>query len=442
MKNLYLNDDRPWIIGFSGGKDSTCVVQMTYNMLLQLKPKQRKKTVHIVSSDTLVESPLIDERISRTLESIGRAAKKDKLPIVVKRVRPNLDETFWVNLIGRGYPSPNRWFRWCTDRLKIKPTTKYILEQVKENGEVIILLGARKSESGSRAQTMGKYEIKDFKLRKHVTIPGAYVYTPIEKLSFREVWTYLLATKESPWGDKHNDLRFLYKRITQECPLVVDESTPPCGGSRFGCWVCTVVEEDKSLTGLIEDGEGWLQPLLDFRNKIKEIRDDPGYREAVRKVDKKRKARAERKGKKFDAPEHRGHRILGPFKFSVRHDLLRELIKLQQEMKEHGITLITPEEIKAIETIWIYEGDNISSIADVIGMSEYSDLPEELHTNGFSMIKAELLQKACKKNKVPVELIERLLVVEKDLSNLSRRTGIYDRLEKVLDEHVINGAKT
>jgi len=441
MKNLYLSDKRPWIIGFSGGKDSTCVVQMAYTMLLQLEPKERKKTIHVVSSNTLVESPLIDERITRTLESIARAAKRDKLPIVVKRVKPELDDTFWVNLIGRGYPSPNRWFRWCTDRLKIKPTTRYILEQVKENGEVIILLGARKSESGSRAQTMGKYEIKDFKLRKHATIPGAYVYTPIEELSFRDVWTYLLATKKAPWGDTHNDLRFLYKRITQECPLVVDESTPPCGGSRFGCWVCTVVEEDKSLTALIEDGESWLQPLLDFRNKIKEIRDDPKYREDVRKADRKKKVRAERRGKNFDAPEHRGHKILGPFKFSVRHELLRDLIKLQQEMKDRGITLITPEEIKAIETIWIYEGDNISSIADVIGVSEYSDIPAEIHTNGFSKVKSECLQKACQKNKVPLELIERLLLVEKDLSNLSRRSGIYERLEKVLDEYLLNGAK-
>lgn len=442
MKNLYLHDDRPWIIGFSGGKDSTCVVQMTYEMLLELEPKQRKKKVHVVSSNTLVESPLIDRRISRTLESIDRAAKKDNLPIVVKRVKPNLDDTFWVNLIGRGYPSPNRWFRWCTDRLKIKPITRYILDQVKKNGEVIILLGARKSESGTRAQTMGKYEIKDFKLRKHATIPGAYVYTPIENLSFREVWIYLLSTRESPWGDKHNDLRFLYKRITQECPLVVDESTPPCGGSRFGCWVCTVVDEDKSLTGLIEDGEVWLKPLLEYRNKLKKIRDDPSYRDEVRKADKKKKARAERRGKKFDAPEHRGHKVLGPFKFSVRHELLRELIQLQQEMKEYGITLITPEEIKAIETIWIYEGDNISSIADVIGMPEYGDIPKDLRTNGFSMIKAELLQEVCKKNKVPPELIERLLLVEKDLSNLSRRTGIYNRLEKVLDEYIIDGAKT
>ena len=201
------------------------------------------------------------------------------------------------------------------------------------------------------------------------------------------------------------------------------------------------MEKDKSLTALIEDGEAWLQPLLDFRNKIKKIRDDPNYREKVRKADKKKKARAERKGKKFDAPEHHGHKILGPFKFIVRHDLLRELIKLQQEMKEHGLTLITPEEIKAIETIWIYEGDNISSIADVIGISEFSDIPEEPYANGFSMIKADLLQEACMKNKVPVELIERLLVVEKDLSNLSRRSGIYNRLEKVLEEHIFNGAK-
>lgn len=431
IQNLYLSDNRPWIIGLSGGKDSTCVTQMIYNVLKGLPPKKRNKEVHILSANTLVESPIIELRIKNICKKIEKQAKKDGLPIKVKILRPELNDTFWVNLIGRGYPSPNRWFRWCTDRLKINPMTKYAIEQVKENGEVIIVLGARKNESSTRAQTMGKYEIKDFKLRKHSSITGAYIYTPIEDWDYRDVWAYLLQIP-SPWGDNNKDLIKFYRKIDRECPLVIDKSTPACGGSRFGCWVCTVVERDRALEGLIEDGETWLEPLLEFRNWLKEIRNNANYRESIRKNEKKKKAVAERFGREYISPEHRGHKILGPFTFETRHEILRKLIKLQEQTMDREITLISPEEIKAIETIWIYEGDKISSIADVYDFAEYSLL------NRNKMLGLEQLSKICDKNTISARLIEQLLIVEKDLSRLSRRTGIYERLEKVIEEYVIN----
>jgi len=439
IQDLYLNDKRPWIIGLSGGKDSTCVTQMVYYMLKNLPPYKRRKEVHVLSADTLVESPMIELRIKNVCKKIEKQAKKDALPIKVKILHPKLNDTFWVNLIGRGYPSPNRWFRWCTDRLKIYPMTKYIMEQVKENGEVIILLGARKTESGTRAQTMGKYEIEDFRLRKHSSIPGAYIYTPIEDWDYRDVWAYLLQAP-SPWRDNNRNLITFYRKADGECPLVIDKSTPACGGSRFGCWVCTVVERDRSLEGLIEDGETWLESLLEFRNWLKEIRNDPNYREGIRKNEKKKKMVSERLGKEYIAQEHRGHKILGPFTFETRHEILRRLIELQEQIMSREIPLISPEEIKAIETIWIYEGDNISSIADVLDFPKMNDLTAYSPRN--NMLGLEQLSKICDKNRIPARLIEQLLIVEKDLSSLSRRTGIYDRLEKVIEEYVINEMAT
>lgn len=435
IEKLYLSDNRPWIIGLSGGKDSTCVTQMVYSLIKKLPPEKRKKEVHILSSNTLVESPVIEKRIKNVVKKIDNQAKKDKLPIKIRALKPDLNDTFWVNLIGRGYPSPNRWFRWCTDRLKIKPMNKYIFTQIKRNGEVIILLGARKNESASRAQTMGKYEIENFHLRKHSSIPSAFIYTPIEDWNYKDVWTYLFQVP-SPWGDNNKQLVQYYRKIDKECPLVIDKSTPACGGSRFGCWTCTVVKKDRAIEGLIEDGETWLKPLLEFRNWLKEIRDDPNYREKIRKNEKKKKFRAKMLGRDYIAPEHRGHKILGPFTFEARHEVFRRLMKIQEQMLNRRITLISPEEIKAIETLWIYEGDKISSIADIfdsndIGFEKYST---KLNNNiaGF-----EQLIKICEKNGVPARLMEQLLIVEKDLSHLSRRVGIYERLEKIVDEYVI-----
>lgn len=340
----------------------------------------------------------------------------------------------WVNLIGRGYPSPNRWFRWCTDRLKIKPMTKYILEQVKENGEVIILLGIRKSESNVRAQTMDKYEIEDFKLRKHAKIPGAYIYAPIEDWEEDEVWNYLLKVP-SPWGDDNRNLIRFYRKGDTEIQFIIDESAPPSGSSRFGCWVCTVVERDRALEGSIEEGETWLKPLLEFRNWLKKIRDNPKYRESIRKSDRKKKLIADTLGREFTPSEHRGHKVLGPFTFETRHKILRRLLNLQEMVAGKGISLISPEEIKAIETIWIYEGDNISSIADIFEASS-----EGINQNKILMSNDEWFKKIeeiCNRHGISAQLIKKLLIVEKDFSLLSRRAGIYERLEKVIEEHMM-----
>jgi len=105
----------PWIIGYSGGKDSTLVVHLVMEMLMALPRSERLRPIHIVANDTLVESPLVVQHIIDSIEEIGNAANAFGLPIVSKITRPAPDQSFWVNLIGRGYPSPNRSFRWCTD---------------------------------------------------------------------------------------------------------------------------------------------------------------------------------------------------------------------------------------------------------------------------------------------------------------------------------------
>ena len=251
---MYIKDNIPWIIGFSGGKDSTATAQLIILALMKLPKNKLNKKIWIISSDTLVEIPTVILRVLRTIEKINVLAKEHELPLEAKKIAPEVDSTFFVNLIGRGYPSPTRNFRWCTDRLKIQPTSKFIQNNIDKYGEVIIILGARKKESMSRAQTMNNYSIKNNILRKHATLSSAYVYTPIEEWDLDDVWTFL-TNIDSPWGDDNNDLVKMYKKAGgDECPMVVDESTPSCGNSRFGCWVCTVVDQDKSIKGFIENG--------------------------------------------------------------------------------------------------------------------------------------------------------------------------------------------
>ena len=50
-------------------------------------------------------------------------------------------------------------FRWCTERLQISPTTKYITEKISKHGEAVILIGTRSDES-VRARSIKKHEVK------------------------------------------------------------------------------------------------------------------------------------------------------------------------------------------------------------------------------------------------------------------------------------------
>ena len=252
IREVYLSDNRPWILGFSGGKDSTCMTQLIWHALSDLPKEKLQKKIHIISSDTLVESPKIVEQIVNTLDIMELAAKKQGLPISTNLVRPEIKDSFWVCLLGLGYPAPSSNFRWCTDRLKIKNADRFINEKVSEYGEAIVCLGTRKDESGSRNQLMNLYEIKGSYLSRHSKFAQTYVYTPLRDFITEDVWNYLLQNK-NPWGANNRNLLSLYQNANaSECPLVVDTSTPSCGNSRFGCWVCTVVEKDKSMEGLID----------------------------------------------------------------------------------------------------------------------------------------------------------------------------------------------
>ncbi|MGP9791090.1 DNA phosphorothioation system sulfurtransferase DndC [Roseinatronobacter sp. NSM] len=331
----------PWIIGYSGGKDSTLVAHMVFEMLMKLAPSQRKRTVHIVSNDTLVESPLVVQHIIDSINDIQDAADAFGLPVQTKITRPLPDQSFWVNIIGRGYPSPNRSFRWCTDRMKIQPTSKYIKSLAETAGQAILLLGVRRSESAQRAASVGRYDNGE-RLHKHNDLQGCMVFRPIVELDTDEVWEFL-ALNDPPWGSSHLKLIGLYREASGgECPVVTSkEDAPSCGttSSRFGCWTCTVVEKDRSLEGFVESGYAEFTPLLDFRDWLVSIRND------------KERRQARRRDGRITITDG-GTFVPGPFTMQTRSEIYTRLRALE---KETGQALITEEEIGLIHQIWAEE---------------------------------------------------------------------------------------
>ena len=282
IEEVYYMNNLPWVIGYSGGKDSTCTTQIIVDTLFELKKngKELKKHVYIISSDTLVENPMIVGTIHKTVESINKFAEDNGLPISAHVIRPNYNNSFWANLIGRGYPCPNQTFRWCTDRMKINPANDFIMNIVDQYGEAIMVLGVRDGESNSRDRVLESHTIEGRKLMRHTTMANAYVFAPIRRFNIENVWDYLL-NNPSPWGANNQELFDLYKESAEDCPLIIDKETKQhatCGNSRFGCWVCTVVSRDKSLTSFINKGENWLIPLLEYRNWLYSIRDNESLR--------------------------------------------------------------------------------------------------------------------------------------------------------------------
>jgi len=427
IQKVYFNDDRPWIIGYSGGKDSTTVLQLIYNSLTSLPSEKLHKPVYIISSDTLVENPLILDyvvnNIKRLNDSFGEYSHIFKASIV----RPSYNNSFWTLLIGKGYPSPRQKFRWCTDRLKIAPTDQFIKTTIDEFGEAIVVLGVRRQESSSRAGVIDSHSIEGKILKKHTSTNNAYIYAPIEDFSLDDVWNYLQRSR-NPWGADNTELLSLYadSQDSAECPMQIDKDAPSCGNSRFGCWVCTVVREDKSLSGFIRNGHSELKPLLDFRLHLQDMRDKPENRMKHRMG-----------GEIYFINTKEGKRRgLGPFNLDARKEILSELLKTELQynsMSGNEINLITKDELQLIRQHWIASGDIEDSLPklyeNITGVS-FNENFDEIPL--FNSDEVKVLYDVCNKEEVDPALISQLIELEKEYYGTKSRSNILTKMDRIL----------
>lgn len=425
----YLEEDRynrSWIIGFSGGKDSTVLLTLVWLALIKIRKDNPteilKRQIFVVCNDTMVENPIIDEYVNNVLQTIEKAAKKQQLPITVKTTTPQIEDTFWYCVIGKGYPVPNNSFRFCTEKMKIKPTLNFITNQVAENGEAIILIGTRLDESQQRAKSIRKHGVKGHRLSKHPLNPSTYTYAPIKELMLEEIW-YIINAIPSPWGFDNQILFKIYSDASAddyECPTIItSDSHRSCGQSRFGCWVCTVVKEDKSMTALIKNGMGWMKPLLEFRNKLVANRNVSKYRNKTR-----------RNGQL--AVDETGHKQ-GNYTIEYRIQLLRELLSIQKDIQQYraSIDLITSQELIAIQVIWYRDGNFTTTVNDIYNEVYGYDLPN----NNIGLEERLLLEKSCN-NSSHYLLIQELLALQKNKVLLMKKYGLQTDLEARLEKYV------
>ena len=443
IAEVYLDDDIPWTVGYSGGKDSTATLQLVWLALRQLGAERAKKPVHVISTDTLVENPVVAAWVGGSLDKMQSAAAAEGLPVTSHRLTPELADSFWVNLIGRGYPAPRQKFRWCTERLKIRPANRFISSMVDQHGETILVLGVRKSESAARARVMARREkgrVRD-KISPNGALANSFIYGPIEDWTNDDVWMFLLESP-NPWGRDNTELFHIYRGASpdNECPMVVDSGTPSCGDSRFGCWVCTLVEKDKSMQAMILNNEDkkWMTPLLKIRAEI-------DFR-AMSAENGDRHLRDYRR-MSGHVQLFNGRVIPGPYKQKFREHLLRRVLETQAHVRKIGpnyvreLSLIQPAELDEIRRIWVVDKHEMEDTLPRI----YAEATGEKFPGGevndglpFGAEEMNLLRELCNGNHGQYELARELISLSSRQSTVKRR-GISESLQRAVERHLHDG---
>lgn len=434
ITDIYLSDEIPWVVGYSGGKDSTAVLQLVWTALQNLPAGTKTKPVYVISTDTLVENPVVAAWVNSSLKKLDKSAKEEGLPITGHRLTPKVEDTYWVKLLGRGYPAPRPKFRWCTERLKIQPANEFINSVVKQHGEAIVVLGTRKAESAARSHVMNRMEKLSTRdsLRPHSMLPNSFVYSPIEDWSNDDVWM-LLTKKANPWGHSNKDLMSMYQGASPdgECPLVIDNSTPSCGDSRFGCWVCTLVEQDKSMTAMVQNDQEreWMLPLLKLRDELIPRNSDGSPADRHLRDFRRMNGAVTLMGDQT---------VPGPYIQNVREQWLKRVLQAQVQIRKTGpedmrdIELITLDELREIRRIWVNEKHELEDslpliYEEIVGLP----FPDNSSTESLPIGREEIsiLREICGDDELHFQLTRELLSIERQHRNLVRRKGLFPQLE-------------
>ena len=382
------------------------LASLIFEAVLSFPIERRTKPISVLCTDTRVEIPAIVEMVEGTLEKMRKCSEKNSLRIDVNLLRPSADQSFWVNIIGRGYPPPNRVFRWCTQRMKIDPVTIFVQQRLGHWGEAILHLGARRAESSSRAQTMASRESRNG-LHRHPDLPRVWVSNPIEFLSTEEVWTYLLQN-QNPWGESNRSLFALYAR-SGECPIQIDTSTPSCGKSRFGCWTCTVVERDKASEGLLASGDERMEDLLEFRETLIHYRNPENGKRDMKRMNGS------------DGP--------GPLTMTARRELLTKLLKLQEQT---GLKVISEDELFLIQKHWktARQPDDGGGVGRIVTRQRGIVMKDWKEVNRLRDLEEEVVAE----KGIRADTLRRLLAKVEEHSERHRAPGLPDDMLNILKD--------
>lgn len=307
------------IVSYSGGKDSSVVLQNVIKAILGTD-----KQLIIITSDTLMEIPYFNSYLKGSKQRIQDYINTTGINAKMVTVYPELKSSFWVSILGMGYPAAHMGFRWCTGKLKIEPITSYI-KQITKEINYTVFVGVRSAESALRARI---YKTKNYKPNH---------YAPILDWTAQDVWECLMG-EQCPWGD-HTELINVYKYSSDEC--VYGEKEGVCvGNARYGCWACPLQKSTQlELIGFHTNDASRYNGLREFKNMLVATANTKSYRSRIRR---------------------NGTIGCGPFLVSIREKLFSKLKSLG---KMTGWQLITSKEEILIKNHWEIDR-NIHNVPD------------------------------------------------------------------------------
>lgn len=252
-------------INYSAGKDSETILGLALLALVRAKRQGMNQSKHhfVVHSDTGIENPVIRNLADRKLAKLAEFIEQEDLPLTILIARPGYSSSWAGRVIGgRGLPtSVNSSHRQCSQELKAAPINKAIRNYLKEASKsvkenIVMVLGSRDDEGIARSNNIAKRAGRSSEV---VCVGGKYEYYPIREWSEVNVWEFLMSMGASPnhalpsYMADLKETASTYKDASGEC--IWSPSAKKQGsacGSRFGCSVCLVSVNDKSMNNLLQ----------------------------------------------------------------------------------------------------------------------------------------------------------------------------------------------
>jgi DNA sulfur modification protein DndC len=322
-----------WSIAYSGGKDSSATVSFIL-WAIKTGRVQRPKTLTVLYADTRQELTPLQLTAMRFLEDLRKEGVDARI------VLPELDNRFYVYMLGRGVPPPSNTFRWCTDRIKIQPMLAALQAMHAEHGQRFLqITGVRMGESAARDQriaiscTSNKGECGQGWFQQMSSEAISDTLAPLVHWRTCFVWDWLYDWYSDSWaqfcGYEHGHGRDYLGDIA---------AAYGNDDARTGCIGCNLASRDVALENIVYQAE-WqhLRPLLEIKPMFAEL-----------KKSKNRIRKATPETTKAGKYAKNGQRM-GPLTMEARAWGLAKVLDIQTRA---GIDLINAEEEARIRELW------------------------------------------------------------------------------------------
>lgn len=329
----YATEYDHWSVAYSGGKDSSATVSFVV-WAIETGRVPAPESLTVLYADTRQELPVLSATAHRLLADLRSRG------IDARAVLPALDNRFYVYMLGRGVPPPSNTFRWCTERIKIRPMLDALETMREQHGKRFIqITGVREGESAQRDARIaiscnsksGECGQGWFQAMSSEAISDTLA--PLVHWRQCFVWDWLYFYGRDGYAQKAGLARGHGLDYLADIAAAYGD-----GDARTGCIGCKLASRDVALGNIIQLPQyEYLRPLLEIRPMLNKLK---------RPESRIRKARPERA--KAGHYAKNGQRM-GPLTMAARAWGLERILDIQQRAE---IDLINDEEEARIRQLW------------------------------------------------------------------------------------------